>query len=139
MKQGKFTDQQREILLQNTNILKVGDSQVTYSPKFKLKAIKEYNGGKSPIQIFTDAGINIEILGRKIPKRCIGSWKKIVKTHGEAGLLKGQRGKSPKGCRPQIKELTLEEKIKILEAKNAYLEAENDFLKKLKTLKGGLI
>jgi hypothetical protein len=34
MRDKKFTDQERKILLENPNILKVGDAQVTYSSEF---------------------------------------------------------------------------------------------------------
>ena len=54
-------------------------------------------------------------------------------------MLSEQRGQGKGGGRPRIKELTPEEKVKYLESRIAYLEAENDFLKKLKALKGGLI
>lgn len=144
MRNKKFTDQEKKILLENPNILKVGDSQITYSSEFKLKAIDEYNNGKMPIPIFTDAQINIDILGRKNAQRALERWRSIVKKFGEAGLLEDQRGKSLSGKslnggRPKTKPLSIEEKIKQLKARNAYLEAENDFLKKLKALKGGMI
>jgi transposase-like protein len=139
MRDKKFTDQEKKILLENPNILKVGDTQVTYSSEFKLKAMKEYNNGKMPIQIFIEAEINIDILGRKNAQRALKRWKETVKKHGEAGLTEDQRGKSPNGGRPRIKELSTEEQLRKAEARIAYLEAENDFLKKLKALERGLI
>ena len=139
MKRKKFTDQEKKILLKNENILDVSDTNIKYCPKFKLKTIKEYNNGKFPKQIFMDAGINIEIIGSENPGRSIDRWKRTYKNQGEKGILEEQRGKSINGGRPRIKELTSEEKIKKIESRNAYLEAENDFLKKLKGLEGRLI
>ena len=137
MKRKKYTDQEKEILLKNQNILKVGDSNVTYSSEFKLKAIKEYNNGKMPMSIFIDAGINIDILGRKNAQRSLERWLKIVKIQSESGLIEDQRGKNV--GRPRIKELSKEDQLKKYEVRIAYLEAENDFLKKLKALERGLI
>jgi transposase len=134
MKRETYTDQERESLLTNPNVLKIGNSNITYCPEFKLKAIKEYTDGKFPMQIFIDAGIDVSILGAENPGRCLARWKKSYKKQGEKGLLDEQRGKLG---RPRTKELTIEEKVKYLESRNAYLEAENEFLKKLKALERG--
>jgi transposase len=101
--------------------------------------MKEYNNGKMPIQIFIEAEINIDILGRKNAQRAIKRWKETVKKHGETGLIEDQRGKSPNLGRPKLKELSTEEQLKKAGARIAYLEAENGFLKKLKALERGLI
>ena len=42
------------------------------------------------------------------------------------------RGKGRGGGRPKTKGITPEDRIKRLEAENAYLKAENDFLAKLR-------
>jgi hypothetical protein len=136
MKRKKFTDEEKEILLKNDNVLDVSNTNIKYCPKYKLKAIKEYNNGKFPMQIFTEAGINIEIIGSENPGRCVDRWKKTYKNQGEKGILEEQRGKTG---RPRIKPLSAEEEIKRIKARNAYLEAENDFLKKLKALERGLM
>lgn len=132
----KITDQEKEILLKNPCILKIGDRNITYSNEFKLKAIKEHQNGKKPMQIFIDAQINVDIIGREKPKGCLKSWNKIYKKHGETGLIKEQRGNIG---RPRTSELSTDEQLKIAKAKIAYLKEENDFLKKLKALKKGAI
>ena len=139
MKRKKFTDQEKEILLKNENILDVSDTNIKYCPKFKLKAVEEYYQGNSPMKIFLNVKINIDIMGKENPERCLNRWKKAFKKLGEEGLLSEQRGQGKGGGRHRTKEFTIEEKVKYLESRNAYLEAENDFLKKLKALKGGLI
>jgi len=129
MNYNKYTDQEREILLKNPNILKVGDRNITYNNEFKLKAIKKNEEGVSPIQIFKEAGINVSILGVANPKSCIKKWKKIYKKYGHG---KGEG-------RPQYKKLTLEDKLKQAKTRIAYLEAENEYLKKLEELERGSI
>jgi transposase-like protein len=133
----KFTDQEKEILLKNKNILNVSDRNIKYSPEFKVKAVKEYYAGNTPQIIFLNAEFDIDLIGRKTPERCLRRWRNTYKKSGELGLLEDQRGKG--AGRPKTKELSLEEKVKYLESRNAYLEAENEFLKKLKALERGLI
>lgn len=132
MKRKGYTDQEKEILLKNENILSVSSTNIKYCPRFKLRAVTEYYEGVSPIQIFINSGINIEIIGRENPQRCLKRWKNIFKKNGKKGLLEEQRGKSQRGGRPRTKPLTLKE----AEARIALLEAENEFLKKLKDLEG---
>ena len=139
MNYNKYTDQEREILLKNPNILKVGDRNITYNNEFKLKAIKKNEEGVSPIQIFKEAGINVSILGVANPKSCIKKWKKIYKKYGEQGLIKEKRGHGKGEGRPQYKKLTLEDKLKQAKTRIAYLEAENEYLKKLEELERGSI
>ncbi len=132
MKRKKFTDQEKKLLLKNENVIEVRETNVKYSPKFKLKAVQEYYAGNTPQTIFLNAGFDINLLGKKNPERSISRWRNIYKKLGEQGLLNEQRGQRKGGGRPRTKELSLEEKIK-------YLEAENEFLKKLKALEGGVV
>lgn len=131
MKRKKYTDQEKQELLKSYAILKVENSNVTYSSEFKVKALKEYKKGKFPSQIFLEAGINLNILGIKNAKRNLYRWRKIELEEGE--LQEKCRGRALKRV------LSPEDEIKQLKARNAYLEAENEFLKKLKALRGGLI
>ncbi len=139
MKRKRFTDQEKEELLKNTNILKIGDCSITYNPSFKIEAIKSYQDGKSLSQIFIEAGFDLQVIGRKQPNSCLKRWRKIFKGKGEEGLRVESRGSAKVGSRPRTKSLSLEEEIKQLKSRNALLEAENDFLKKLKALEAGLM
>ena len=139
MSSKKYTDQEKEILSKNHNIIKVGERNITYSKEFQIRAIKEHENGKTPIQIFNEADINISILGSENPKSCIKRWKKIYRKLGEKGLLEDKRGQGKGGGRPRIKELTPEEELKRAKARIAYLEAENEYLKKLEELERRLI
>ena len=58
MKHHKFTVEEREELLQNTNISKVLNSNVEYTEEFKQKALYEHKElGKTANQIFQEARI----------------------------------------------------------------------------------
>jgi len=67
--------------------------------------------GKTPLQIFIEAGINVNILGREQLQKCLSRWRKIHDKYGQNGLLQENRGLFS-SCRPSKKILTTEEKLK---------------------------
>jgi hypothetical protein len=93
-------------------------------------AVKEYyEQGRGPNAIFQEAGFDLDVLGRDKPKTCLKMWRKIYKAKGQNELLKEARGKNG-GRKPKTVEST---DLEYLQTKIAYLEAENAFLKNLKT------
>lgn len=122
----KLSDSERLNLESNPNVLKVSESNLAFTPKFKIKAVRSYLKGETPIQIFEKAGINLEPFGKTYAKGCIKKWKKIFNDYGESGFKEERRG-NKKG-RPKGR------KFQSLEEENAYLRAELDFLKKLRAL-----
>lgn len=111
----------------------VTEKSITYSFTFKLAALKAYKEDQSPMEIFLEAGFDLEVTGRKKPKHCLSRWRNSYNTFGEAGLLEEQQGKGSPG-RKVAGELSTEEKLKRAEARIKLLEIENDFLKKLEAL-----
>ena len=131
MKRKPYTVQEKEELLKSDAIEKVANSSATYSKEFKVFAVGEYMTGKSPLQIFIEAGIDVNILGREQPKRCLERWNKIHAKYGPNGLLHENRGIGS-SCRPSKKILTTEEKLAKLERENEILKEQVHFLKKLR-------
>ena len=128
-----LTEEQIKSLLSNSNVVKCSEKSITFRNEFKTYAVKQYyEEGLSPSQIFIEAGFNLSVIGSKTPKRRISDWKKIYKMKGDNGLLIERRGKGRGGGRPKTKGVSPEDRIKRLEAENAYLKAENDFLAKLR-------
>lgn len=120
----------RTKILQNRNVLKVGETQITYCPDFKIRAVRaNLVEGKTPVSIFLEAGFDLDLIGRETPKHCLKDWRAMYQQRGEAGLKQDQRGKQAKG-RPAEQELTVEEKLRRAEARVRYLEKENELLKK---------
>ncbi len=124
----------RVILDNNASISKVGDKQISFTKKFKESAIKSYQKGKTPEEIFLDAGLDPKIFLTGYCSKAILRWIHNVQKHGLNALVVERRGKNATG-RPRSsnkpKELKTESALK---ARLAYLEAENDFLKKLHAL-----
>ncbi|MEC2346184.1 hypothetical protein P9H28_19125 [Paenibacillus barengoltzii] len=70
-----FTEQQRKQLESNPNVQHVTDRTITYTPSFKLAAIKAYQEGKTPMEIFLNAGFDIAAIGNEKPKKCLKRWR----------------------------------------------------------------
>lgn len=130
MSRTRFSEEQIKQLLNNQNISKCSEKSITYSKDFKIRAVRQYQSGLTSRQIFKEAGLGVELVGVYTASNCIRDWVKIFKSRGSDGLSVEARGRY--GGRPKTKGLTDAYKIKYLEAKVAYLKAENDFLAKLR-------
>lgn len=130
-----FSSEEIKELLKNKNIAKCSSKSITFSPSFKLSAVKRYyDEGCSSNAIFKDAGFDLGIIGKDKAKNCLKRWRKIYHAKGKKGLMSEARG-GPGRRRPKTRLKSDQEKIKYLEAKVAYLDVENDFLAKLRGLK----
>lgn len=122
-----FSDEQVEELRKNPYVKHVSNKAVTYEEEFKKYFYDEYQKGRTPGQIFTDAGFNVKVLrkpriatfSRRIRNQC-------ERPEGFSDTRKGNSG------RPRTKELTLEEENERLRQKNRILQQENDFLKRIR-------
>lgn len=117
-------------MLANPQVEKCTSKSIAYTSTFKLEAVRQYEAGLSAKEIFANAGINLLILDPDHPRECLKRWRKIVKRKGLGALGEENRGKN--GGRPRTKNLTDKQRIEYLEAKVAYLKAENSFLAKLR-------
>ena len=126
-----YSAEQLKDLRNNPNVKKCSSKSITYNPAFKQQAVKQYHEeGLSPNQIFLQAGFDLKILGKYKPKDCLKLWKSIYKVKGLAGLETDPRGRNRLGRhKPKFDESNVE----YLKTKIAYLEAENNFLRNLKT------
>lgn len=134
-----FDTETRAELLRNKNVLKVGEAKITYCPDFKVKAVCAHlMEGKPPQLIFIEAGFDVDVIGRDTPQYCLRKWRAVYSQRGEEGLRNDQRGRHSAGRSPE-RELTVEEKLRRLEAKVRYLEKENELLKKLDAIERGVV
>lgn len=134
MKKRMFSAEDRARISENRNVLKVSETTITYCPDFKVMAVQaNLFEDKTPIQIFEDAGFDLDLIGRQIPKRCLERWRTIFTQRGEEALRDDQRGKNSAEL-PLEGELTAEEKLRRAEARVRYLEEENKLLKKFRAI-----
>ena len=124
-----YTEEQRAILLKNKNIASLSKGVIRYASDFKIKALQQSHQQYLPPQeIFTQAGFNLEIIGKNSPKERLKEWNKIYSQKGFQGLQQNNKRKEI----VKIKSNSNQDKIKRLEAEVIYLKAENDFLVKLR-------
>ncbi len=129
-----FTQEQTNELLNNKNVSRCSSKSITYSKEFKLLAIKRYyEDGHSPRMIFEEAGFDLDIIGKKRAKNSLSRWRRTYNKKGEKELTKENRGGS--GRRKKLEFMSKNEEIEYLKTKIAYMDAENDFLAKLRGLK----
>ena len=135
MSKRRFTKEQIEGLLGNPNVVRCSEKAITYAKQFKVESVRQSNEyGLSGVNIFKQAGFDLEVVGKNTPKRCLTDWRKIYRKCGVQGLLKDRRGtgKGNSKGRATMKGLTDAQNIERLEVTIAYLNAENDFLAKLR-------
>jgi hypothetical protein len=106
---------------------------VSFTPEFKQLAYDEYYRGKSTREIFGEAGFDVEKLGTKRLENFRNSLMR--KSEEENGFTDKRKDKSLQA--PPSTEAQLQKRIRELEHRNAYLEQENDFLKKIQELEKG--
>jgi hypothetical protein len=128
----ELSDYQRKELLLNPNVEKITEKHVVFTSKFKIKAVELYFDGKSPNNIFEDAGIKTHYFKPKYSQLCIKKWKKKYLEQGKESFSIELRGSSKVG-RPRkenLDELTYEEMRVVIEIQREVIEE----LKKRKAL-----
>ena len=83
MGRGKLTEAERVALRENPYVLDVSETSIAYSNEFKFLFMEEYLKGKTPTQIFRDAGFDIKMLGSKRIERAAARWRESY----ESGTL----------------------------------------------------
>ena len=103
---------------------------VSFTAEFKQKAYDEYCRGQSMREIFTEAGFDVAKLGEKR----LGNFRSqlMAKADEKTGFADKRKDKSLQA--PLSTEAQMMKRIRELEHRNAYLEQENDFLKKIQEL-----
>ena len=135
MSKRNLKEEEIAVLLKNKNVSSCSSKSITYSKEFKVLAVKQYKEGMSSRKIFEAAGFDLRLIGKDVPSDRLKQWNKIVRNKGEDSLHFETRGRGSSG-RPKLKGLTDKEKLEYLEAKVAYLKAENEFLTQLRKKRG---
>lgn len=112
----------------NPHIDKVSESNIQFTTEFKIKSIKQYQSGQSPVDIFIEAGIDLSDFNRNYASKTVRRWVAAAEEYGLKNINKERRGVGSSG-RPSSGK-----KFKSLEEEIVYLRAENDFLKKIRAL-----
>ena len=101
--------------------------EVSFTSEFKQLAYDELHKGKTIREIFTEAGFSIEKLGQK---RLENFQARVEKEAEREGGFTDKRVNNHRR-EAETDEAKLRKRLKQLEHRVAYLEQENDFLKKI--------
>lgn len=123
-----FTEQEILELSKNKYIKNVSSKGITYTNEFKLQFIAEYENGKTPRNIFEDAGFDVDIIGIGRIDSASRRWKNAYKDKGVLGL---EDTRTLNSGRTLNRDLTIEEVLAKKDAEIEYLKAELEFIKKL--------
>ncbi|MBM3256075.1 MAG: hypothetical protein FJZ04_01215 [Candidatus Moranbacteria bacterium] len=122
-----FSEEEIARLRQNPCVFSCTDNSVNYTYEFKKRALELHKEGVTAKEIWKRSGFEVSKWKPYYFRLTLRDWKKIVKKHGMEGLLKPGGVQYDKGP-----DSTPKDKIKRLELQVKYLEAENDFLAKLR-------
>ena len=129
-----YTDEQIKELSKNKYVEEVNKDKITFTREFKILFIKEFNKGKGNLQIFSEHGLNPLVVGKRRIKVCTRNWKKQAQKDPTFSKQQ-QRHHIPKEINNSNKEA--QKNIKYLQKRINQLEMENEFLKKVQTLRKG--
>ena len=117
-------------LKEHPYVARATEWMVTFTPEFKRVAYEECYKGKSMREIFKDAGFDVKILGDKR----LQNFRSAIfeKAESESGFEDCRKNNCRKEA--QSTEAQMAKRIRELEHRNAYLEQENDFLKKIRSV-----
>jgi transposase len=125
----EFTEKERKFLENHKSIKRLTEKQVSFTSQFKLESVQKYFKGISPRLIFEEAGFSKFLFPTKYVNGCLKRWKNQYNQDGEEGLDSQKRGRPKKQSTSDLLD------HKHLLERLAYLEEENDFLKKRMALK----
>ncbi|EJL8255458.1 hypothetical protein NM210_002219 [Staphylococcus pseudintermedius] len=123
-----FTEDEIADLKSNKYVLNVSPKAITYTEEFREHFVEEYENGKTPSQIFKEAGFNTKILGRRMSnfrERVL-----MMKDRPE-GL---QDTRKENSGRPRLSEMTLEEENNYLKHRIQLQNQQIEALKKTNSI-----
>lgn len=123
-----FNENERVLLANNPNVLRVSEKSITYADEFKRLFIDQYLLGRTPREIFEANGFDMEMLGIKRVEQSADRWKKAYDRDGIIGLADSRKEAA---LRPLKQTLSPDEIIAKQEAKIRLLEAQLEYVKKL--------
>ena len=112
------------------NVERATEWSVSFTKEFKKLAYDEYYRGKSMREIFEEAGFDVKMLGNKR----IDNFQQLLMEKSKKDDSFADKRKDKSLQSPPSTEVQLQKRIRELEHLNAYLEQENEFLKKIQEL-----
>src|SRR3989338_4063578 len=125
-----FTSEQIAQMKKNPCVFECRERSIHYTYEFKKRALDLYAQGIKPNEIWRQAGFDTGIWKKGYCSDTIKDWRRMVKKRGLESLTKPSGVQSDGGHkRARSPEA---DRVRRLELQVRYLEAENDFLAKLR-------
>lgn len=123
-----LTREQIKKLQENPYVKRVTPRVINFTPEFKKWAYDQMLYGKPISQIFEEAGFDVEVIGKKRMENFRTNVEKAAdREEGFADLRHNNHRHEATSTEAQ-----LEKMLRQLKHQVAYLQQENDFLKKIK-------
>lgn len=122
-----FSNEEVVILKQNPCVFSCTRNSINYTYEFKKRALELRESGVSAKEIWRRSGFDVTRWKKHYFRLTIRDWKRVVEKNGIEGLKKPGGVQFDRGPTH-----TKNDTIKRLELQVKYLEAENDFLAKLR-------
>ncbi len=71
-----FTEEERAYLLSLPAVVSVKGNRITYSRAFRRQCMERYRVGESPSALFSEAGLDPELIGYKQIERAFARWRR---------------------------------------------------------------
>lgn len=117
-------------LSRNPCVWSVSERSISYTYEFKKRALDLYFQGIKPDDIWKQAGFDIRIWKKGYCRYTLKDWRRMLKRGGLESLTR-QSGVQADGGYRRAKSPE-SDRVRRLELKVQYLEAENNFLIKLR-------
>ena len=119
MRDGKFTQDEREYLLELDAVRDVSGGRICYADAFKIEAMARYRSGERPKAIFESAGLLVEMIGYKRIERSMARWRENdledilaknlnAEVPAEGDIKAHKRGRKPVAEKDEAKRLIKE-------------------------------
>ena len=122
-----YSIEEIEQLKKNPCVFDCTEKFINYTFEFKKRSLELYSEGITAKEIWLRSGFDVGKWKKSYFSDTLKDWKKIVRKNGPEGLQKHGGIQSDRGPNK-----TDSDKIKRLKLQVKYLEAENDFLAKLR-------
>lgn len=120
-----LTEEDLSKLSRNKNVSRCSVKSICYTEGFKRSAIRRYEKEKiTAIEIFEDAGFDLNIIGITRPNKLMNQWRNAIKKKNKDNINTIEK--------EEVKTLRSSKQVKMLKATIKYLEAENHFLEQLR-------
>ena len=125
-----FSSEQIAKLELNPCVFSCSQRSISYTYDFKKRALDLYFQGIKPDEIWKQASFDIGILKKDYCRYTLKDWRRMVKKSGLDSLTRRSGVQADRGYRKAKSPEA--DRVRRLELQVRYLEAENDFLAKLR-------